>query len=91
MSLLLTFVSLAALLVISHGPRVELKFIGFNPILPELNTPQRKFNFRVKPFLTLTNIYTCMNMANRRNRSGRKRKAPKDWAKDHPDESEALA
>ena len=32
-----------------------------------------------------------MNMANRRNRSGRKRKAPKDWAKDHPDESEALA
>ena len=28
-------------------------------------------------------------MANRRNRSGRKRKTPKDWAKDHPDDLES--
>ena len=30
-----------------------------------------------------------MNMANCWNRSGRKRKTPKDWAKDHPDDLES--
>ena len=34
-------------IIFRAGP---LEFIRFNPILPELNTPQRKFNFWVKPF-----------------------------------------